>query len=85
MMINIKKPLDLRYRHLIPQRIREYAFHIYDQAIVQHSVNRDLQLYVTLLAHAEHLLREAPPDSPWWRETNKSESKRKALDRVVNS
>lgn len=80
MMINIKKPLDLRYRHLIPQRIREYAFHIYDQAIVQHSVNRDLQLYVTLLAHAEHLLREAPPDSPWWRKTNKSESKRKALD-----
>lgn len=79
-MINIKKPLDLRYRHLIPQRIREYAFHIYDQAIKQHSVNRDLQLYVTLLAHAEHLLREAPPDSPWWRETNKSESKRKALD-----
>lgn len=79
-MINIKKPLDLRYRHLIPQRIREYAFHIYDQAIKQHSVNRDLQLYVTLLAHAEHLLRDAPSDSSWWRETNKSESKRKALD-----
>ena len=80
MMINIKKPLDLRYRNLIPQRIREYAFHIYDKAITQQPIDRNLQLYVTLLAHAEHLLREAPPDSPWWRETNKSESKRKVLD-----
>lgn len=79
-MINIKKPLDLRYHNLIPQRIREYAFHIYDEAITQQPIDRNLQLYVTLLAHAEHLLREAPPDSPWWRETNKSESKRKVLD-----
>ena len=79
-MINIKKPLDLRYRNLIPQRIREYAFHIYDKATTQQPIDRNLQLYVTLLAHAEHLLREAPLDSPWWRETNKSESKREVLD-----
>ena len=80
MMINIKKPLDLRYRNLIHQRIKEYAFHIYDKAITQQPIDRNLQLYATLLAHAERLLREAPPDSPWWRATNKSENKRKALD-----
>lgn len=81
-MINIKKPLDLRHRNLIPQRIKEYAFHIYGKAVAQPSVNRNLQLYVQLLVQAEYLLREAPCDSPWWSKTNECEYKRKALDEL---
>ncbi len=81
-MINIKKPLDLRHRNLIPQRIKEYAFHIYGKAVAQPSVNRNLQHYVLLLVQAEYLLREAPCDSPWWNKTNECEYKRKALDEL---
>lgn len=66
-------------RHLIPRRIREYALSIYNTAIKPQPVDRNLQLYVTLLAHAEHLLMSAPVNSPWWKKTNENVNKREAL------
>jgi len=66
--MNIKKTIDLRFPHLIPLRIRQYAFEIFDQpGIVK--IEPLWQLYSAFLYYAEALLKKDPMASSFFEKT----------------
>ena len=79
-----KKIIDLSQRHLIPARIKEYAFHIYDRFSKYQPCNRDEQLCKFLLYFAERKLRSAPANSSYFLKTNAEEEKRQGSEALRN-
>jgi len=76
--MNIKRPIDLRIPHLIPERIRQYAFDIFD---IENPDNIDptLQLFFLFLWAAEYLLSKDPLSSFFFEKTRQNPEHLNAL------
>ena len=68
-----KKPTDLRAAHLIPERIKKYAFEIFEYR--KYTINNIIpqcQVFSAFVYSAEELLKQNPMESVYFEKTRKN-------------
>jgi len=83
-MMNIKAPIDLRIPHLIPVRIKQYAFHIFDLDNPDR-IDKILQVYYLFLYLADHLLSLNPMSSDYLKITREDRNHLAALKELIKN
>ena len=82
-MVDNKNPIDLRYPHLIPERIKQYALDIFDTVQKYPAVNPTTQKLRILLDKAEIVLRVGGRKSPFFKKIRRNKEKNEELEKLI--